>query len=111
MSAGDNDDDDNGNEANKPSPWAGMDTDEGGWRQPDHRMASAGQELALSDTDAHGGWATSSNDVTNEGGGTEVMHRAASTDNNQPKHDMIKQIYVYSIIFTQKRNGKGETQG
>ena len=74
-------------------------------------MASAGRELASSDTDAHGGWATSSNDMTNEGGGTEVMHRAASTDNNQPKHDMIKQIYVYSIIFTQKRNGKGETQG
>ena len=45
-------------------------------------------------------------------GGQGVMHQAASTDdnnNNQPKHDIIEQIY--SIIFSQKRNVEQETLG
>jgi hypothetical protein len=67
VSAGDNDD--NNDEANEPSPRAGTDADEGGRGQPDDRLASTWQELASYDANTHGGRTTSSNHVTNEGGG------------------------------------------
>jgi hypothetical protein len=67
VSAGDNDD--NNNEANEPSPRAATDADGGGQRQPDDRLASVCRELASYNADAHGGRTTSSNHVTNEGGG------------------------------------------
>ncbi len=66
-SAGDNDNDNN--EANKPLPRAGTDANGGGRRRPDDRLASARRESASYDANAHGGRTTSSNDVTNEGGG------------------------------------------
>jgi hypothetical protein len=71
---------DDDNKANKPSPRAGSDATGGGHQQSDDQLASAWRESALSNANAHGGRTTSSNNVTNKGGGVGV-----STYNNPPK--------------------------
>jgi hypothetical protein len=85
-SAGDKDD--NNNEANKPSPRAGMDADWGGQQRPNDRLALAWRELALSNANAHSGRTTSSNNVTNKGGGAAAnapgrVHRQQSAKKRQ----------------------------
>ncbi len=66
-SAGDNND--NNNKVNKPSMQAGTDADGGGQRQPNDYLILAWQELVSSNANIHGGRTTSSNNVTNTGGG------------------------------------------
>ncbi len=67
-SAGDNDDDND--KANEPLPRAGLHADGGGRQRPNDRLALARRESASSNTDAHGGRTTSSNNVTKGRGGS-----------------------------------------
>ena len=74
---------DNDNEANEPSLRAGTDANGGGHQQSNDRLALARRESALSNADAHSGRTTSSNDVTNKGGGGRGFHIQQSTKKRQ----------------------------
>ena len=74
------DDDD---EANKSLPRAETDANGGGHQQSNDPLALAWRESASSNADTHGGRMTSSNDMTNEGGGDGGFHIQQSTKKQQ----------------------------